>query len=181
MLIGGCCQEFQGHIWCLIGTSRCFLWFSTFKPYHTKVLVPINHFCEDDAIWPKKWLSITDCQRIFIKKLGYLCGHHCACWWPSAKTSASIVTTKFVSHIQCHAIITRSIFSKIPTKTHHSSPVRARYVVSLSILSDLYSAPVSAMMYAISCCMESCYSSTQLYAGCPPKKVPHFHFHSHRK
>ena len=40
---------------------------------------------------------------------------------------------------------------KVSQKTHHSSPVRARYGVSfVDSFSDLYSAPVTAVMYAIS-------------------------------
>ena len=45
------------------------------------------------------------------------------------------------NHLQCGAVITRSIFSKILSETPHSSPVRARYGVFVVILkSDSISA-----------------------------------------
>ena len=49
-------------------------------------------------------------------------------------------------------------------KTPHSSPVRARYVVSfVGPTSYLYSASISAMMYAISCYTRPRYNGTGLY------------------
>ena len=53
--------------------------------------------------------------------------------------------------LQCSAIIKWSIFLKIQM-TPHISPARARYGLSLvGSYSDLYSASVTAVMYAISC------------------------------
>ena len=49
-------------------------------------------------------------------------------------------------------------------KTHHRSPVRARYGVSfVDWICDSYSAPVTAVIYAISCDIGPRYNGTQLY------------------
>ena len=53
--------------------------------------------------------------------------------------------------IQCGAVISRSIFSKILTKHTHSSPVRSRYGVSfVNQKSDLVNAFVAELLYEIS-------------------------------
>ena len=55
-------------------------------------------------------------------------------------------------------------FSQKSRKRHHSSPVRASYGVSfVDTISDLYSAPMTDVMYAISCNIWSHYDGTRLY------------------
>ena len=63
-----------------------------------------------------------------------------------------------------YAVIARSIFTQIFTKTPHSSPVRARYGVSfVRIASDWYSASVIIVPYAKSCYVGPRYNGTPLY------------------
>ena len=53
-------------------------------------------------------------------------------------------------------------------KNTHSLPVRTRYGVSwVGSHVDIYFAPLSAVMYAISCDIGSCYNGTRLYYECP--------------
>ena len=55
-------------------------------------------------------------------------------------------------------------YPKLSRKTHHSSPVRARYFLSFADSpSDLYSAPSTALIYAISCYIEPRCNDTQLF------------------
>ena len=63
-------------------------------------------------------------------------------------------------YIQCGAIIMQSIFSKIITKTPHSSPVRV-YFVGSNLHS--YSAPVTIVMCTISYCIGLRYDGIWLY------------------
>ena len=66
--------------------------------------------------------------------------------------------------VQCSNVIKRSIFSKIFTKTSHSTPVRARYGVSfVDSASDWYSAWVPAIIFAKSYYNGPCYNSFRLY------------------
>ena len=75
--------------------------------------------------------------------------------------SISIANTR---EIQCDAVITRSIFSKIFTKTPHSSHLRARYGMSFVYsTSDWYSASIPAIICAISYYTEPCDNGTWLY------------------
>ena len=65
--------------------------------------------------------------------------------------------------VQCGAVITRSIFSNIVTK---DTPSLARYGYGVSFvdtISDLYSAPFDAVMYAIFCYIVLCYNGIQQY------------------
>ena len=56
-------------------------------------------------------------------------------------------------------------YPKFSQKTHHSSPVRMRYgVCFVDLISDLYSVPVTAVMYVIYCYIGR-YNSTWLYIG----------------
>ena len=69
-----------------------------------------------------------------------------------------------ISEKQCSAIIMWSIFSKFITREPHSSPVRARYGVSLvGSNSDSCPASVTIMMYAISCYIIPRYNGIWLY------------------
>ena len=103
-------------------------------------------------------------------------GHHVASWWrvyndnidqhipldigqvklPVRQMDFGIILFWIVYYmfwkmqIQCSAIITRSIISRILTIDTHSLPVRARYGVSVVILiSDSLSATVIAVSYVI--------------------------------
>ena len=59
-----------------------------------------------------------------------------------------------------------NILPEFSQKTHHSSPVRARYGVSfVDSISYSYSTPVTAVMYAISCYIGLRYNGTHLYLG----------------
>ena len=68
--------------------------------------------------------------------------------------------------IQCGAIITWSIFSKVLKNSSHSSPMRARYGVPFaSLMFDLCSAIVSAVLNVISSQIWPCYNGTRLWWG----------------
>ena len=66
---------------------------------------------------------------------------------------ACIFCSTFCTHIQCGTDV-MSIFSKLLTKTPHSSPVRARYGVSfVGSNSDLFSVLINAMMSKMLSCI----------------------------
>ena len=69
-----------------------------------------------------------------------------------------VMTTQYLAgNIQCGAVITQSVFWKITT------PVRASYWVSFVYSNtDLYSFPVSEVMYVISWYFEPRYNDTRL-------------------
>ena len=74
------------------------------------------------------------------------------------------VTYAVMAMLQCGAVITRYIFSKILTKTPHTSPVRSRCGVSfVSLKSDLYSALIDAVVWEMSCYIGSRYNGTWMY------------------
>ena len=65
-------------------------------------------------------------------------------------------------NIQCGAVITRSILSKILTKDPpNSSPIRGKYGVSfVSQNSDLVNASVIEVLQKIACNIGLCYNDT---------------------
>ena len=70
--------------------------------------------------------------------------HYLSQCWPRSMSPYGVTRPQWVKHIQCVAVITRSIFLKILTTDPHSSPVRARYGMSVVILiSYLLSAMLS--------------------------------------
>ena len=70
----------------------------------------------------------------------------------------------FIYTVRCSAILRGQLSPKSSQKTHHSSPVSASYVVSYDgPTSDLYSASIPAVVYAISCHTRSRYGGTGLY------------------
>ena len=67
-------------------------------------------------------------------------------------------------HIQYNAVIMLSIFPKFLQNTPHSSPIKVRYGVYFVCSNfDFYLAPVTALMYAVSCHVVPCYNGTRLY------------------
>ena len=66
-----------------------------------------------------------------------------------------------ISIIQCSPFTPKSLYKK-----PHSSPVRTRHgVYFVGPTSDLYSASIPAVMYAILCYTGLCYNSTELYTS----------------
>ena len=72
--------------------------------------------------------------------------------------------TWMVNTVQCSAVIMWLFKKKYQQKTHHSSPVRAKYGVSfVDPATDWYSALISATINAISYYIGPRYNSTWLY------------------
>ena len=71
---------------------------------------------------------------------------------------------KYIQYTQCGAAITRSIISTSLTISPHSSPLRARYGVSVvNANSDWCFVSITIVLCAIYCCTGPRYDGTRLY------------------
>ena len=98
----------------------------------------------NSTIWVSSWFAICLVPNHYL--------HQCLLiiLWNSLYTAAQVQCGKF--------------YLKKSQKIAHSSPVRARYGVSLvDSASDWYFTPDSAEMYAISCYIGSRFNGTRLY------------------
>ena len=112
------------------------------------------------AFSPRDWNELTRRQHAFYCRLWRHSQSRCptqGMGWMCALTLDRVVHSN--SYCKYNAVN----FLKNIHKTPHSSPVRARYRVSIvDPASDWYSPWVPAIIYAISYCIGPCYNGTRL-------------------